>query len=95
MEQTHAPDSQPESTPDASGDPAADLPPSALFVLRMIEDAGPQTHSQLVAETRLPSRTVRYATRRLVESGLVDDDPYLGDLRKTEFSLSEAGDALD
>jgi hypothetical protein len=50
---------------------ARDLPPSAERVLRILAENGPLTHKGLVAATRLPPRTLRFALARLRASGRV------------------------
>ena len=49
-----------------------DLPPSAARVLEILGGTGPLTHKELVAATRLPARTLRFALARLRTSGRVD-----------------------
>lgn len=50
---------------------AADLPPSAQRVLRILAENGPLTHKDLVLATGLPPRTLRFALSRLRASGRV------------------------
>ena len=50
---------------------ADDLPPSAERVLEILGTRGPLTHKELVAATRLPPRTLRFALARLREIGRV------------------------
>ncbi|HKJ58936.1 MAG TPA: winged helix-turn-helix domain-containing protein, partial [Halobacteriales archaeon] len=49
-----------------------ELPPSAKLVYKVLEYDGSLTQGQLADETLLPPRTVRYATSRLEEAGVVD-----------------------
>ena len=62
-------------------------PPSASKILRVIEDRGPLTSKQIVQDTQLAPRTVRYALKRLVADGVIARVPNLTDLRQTLFML--------
>lgn len=62
----------------------ADLPVSARHVLAALRE-GPRTYRQLLTETRLPGRTVRWAVRRLRDADLVDARTSLRDGRQTWF----------
>ena len=70
---------------------ATDLParaaPSVRFLYRLLEDEGAMTEKQLIAESRMPERTVRNALSYLVREGLVRRDPSLRDARETVFTL--------
>ncbi len=70
---------------------SADLParaaPSVRFLYRLLEDEGALTEKQLMAESRMPERTVRNALSYLVRAGLVRRDPSLRDARETIFTL--------
>ena len=68
-----------------------ELPPSAKLVYKVLEYDGSLTQGQLADETLLPPRTVRYATSRLEEAGLVDSRFSFTDARKRLYSIrSEA-----
>jgi DNA-binding MarR family transcriptional regulator len=62
-------------------------PPSSSKILRVIEDRGPLTSKQIVQNTQLAPRTVRYALKRLVAEGVIARVPNLTDLRQTLFML--------
>ncbi|MCP1662918.1 MAG: MarR family transcriptional regulator [Methanocalculus sp. MSAO_Arc1] len=47
------------------------LPPSSLKVLHLLEQGGSMTHKDIVQESSLAPRTVRYALKRLKEQGLI------------------------
>lgn len=49
-----------------------DLPPSAKFLLRVLEERGPATSSSLAAQTGLPLRTIQHALKILRERDLVE-----------------------
>jgi DNA-binding MarR family transcriptional regulator len=65
----------------------AQLPPSVKFVLKVLEGKRYATFSEIVQETGLPERTVKYALRRLKELGLVKVMPCIADARKRIYVL--------
>lgn len=68
-----------------------DLPPSAKLVFKVLEYNGSLTQKQIVQESMLSARTVRYALERLQEIGVVDEDIYFADARQNLYTLdSEA-----
>ena len=71
------------------GDELADLPPSAKLVFKVLEYDGPLTQKQIVEESMLSARTVRYALERLEEIGIVDEDIYFADARQSLYRLAE------
>lgn len=62
-------------------------PPSASKIIHVIENNGPMTSKDIVENTNLAPRTVRYALKRLVAEGVVARVPNLSDLRQTLFML--------
>ncbi|MFX0168704.1 MAG: MarR family transcriptional regulator [Candidatus Hodarchaeota archaeon] len=62
-------------------------PPSASKIIRVIKNQGPLTSKEIVQNTQLAPRTVRYALKRLVAEGVVARVPNLTDLRQTLFML--------
>ena len=66
-----------------------DLPPSAKLVHKTLEFEGECTQKELVTETRLSSRTVRYAISRLKEKELVEQRVSFRDARQKLYSLAE------
>lgn len=62
-------------------------PPSVRFLYRLLEDEGPMTEKRLIAESRMPERTVRNAVSYLVRAALARRDPSLRDTRETVFTL--------
>jgi len=65
-----------------------DLPPSAKLVFKVLEYDGPLTQKQIVQESMLSARTVRYALERLENIGIVDEDIYFADARQNLYSIS-------
>ena len=66
-----------------------DLPPSAKLVFKVLEYDGPLTQKQIVEESMLSARTVRYALERLGEIGIVDEDIYFADARQSLYRIEE------
>lgn len=66
-----------------------DLPPSAKLVYKVLEYDGPLTQKQIVAESMLSARTVRYALDRLENIGIVDEGIYLEDARQNLYRITE------
>ena len=74
---------------DIDGEELADLPPSAKLVFKVLEYDGPLTQKQIVEESMLSARTVRYALERLEGIGIVDEDIYFADARQSLYRLTE------
>lgn len=74
---------------DTDGETMADLPPSAKLVFKVLEYDGPLTQKQIVEESMLSARTVRYALERLEEIGIVDEDIYFADARQSLYQITE------
>ncbi|MFB6173343.1 MAG: helix-turn-helix transcriptional regulator [Halobacteriales archaeon] len=66
----------------------ADLPPSAKLVYKVLEYNGGLTQKDIVEESMLSARTVRYALERLEEIGAVTEDVYFADARQNIYELS-------
>jgi NAD+ kinase len=64
----------------------AGAPPSARFVFRLLEDQGPLTEKQLIAESGLPERTVRSALAKLMKRRLIQRVPSLRDTREAIYA---------
>jgi thiosulfate/3-mercaptopyruvate sulfurtransferase len=65
----------------------SDLPPSAKLVYKVLEYNDRLSQKRLVEETRLSSRTLRYAITQLEDAGLVESRPALHDARQTCYTL--------
>lgn len=65
----------------------SDLPPSAKLVVVVLEHEGQLTQQQLVAETLLSARTVRYALTELEEIGAIETTINFADARQKLYSL--------
>ncbi|MFB6106994.1 MAG: MarR family transcriptional regulator [Halobacteriaceae archaeon] len=66
----------------------ADLPPSAKLVYKVLEYHGPMTQKQLVEESMLAARTVRYALDRLDDRDFVDEGVYVADARQRLYEVT-------
>lgn len=66
-----------------------ELPPSSKLIFRLLEGSGPMTQQEIVEETALPPRTVRYALERLKKEGLLTEHPYFRDTRKMLYRVCE------
>ncbi|MFQ5833089.1 MAG: hypothetical protein ACE5H4_10330 [Candidatus Thorarchaeota archaeon] len=72
---------------EAFGDLAVDLPPSAKLVLKVLEYQGQLTQKEIIEETLLPARTVRYALSILISEGLVSKKMSLRDSRQGLYAM--------
>jgi NAD+ kinase len=75
---------------EAFGDLAQDLPPSAKLVLKVLEYQGQLTQKEIVEETLLPARTVRYALSILISEGLVSKRVSLRDSRQGLYRMANS-----
>jgi len=65
-----------------------DMPPSAKYVLKILELKGPLTVKEISEITLLPERTVRYALTELTKKGLVKRRISLRDARQVYYEPS-------
>ncbi|MWV39228.1 MarR family transcriptional regulator [Natrialba sp. INN-245] len=72
---------------DGSSTAISELSPSAKLVYKVLEYEGEMTQEQIVSESRLCSRTVRYALGKLEESGLVASRVHLEDARQSKYRI--------
>jgi DNA-binding transcriptional ArsR family regulator len=61
------------------------MPKSCVTVYQLLERTGSQTHKDIVSSTGLAPRTVRYALRRLKESGLIIEKFNFRDARQAIY----------
>ncbi len=64
------------------------LPEKAIPLLQFLEVNGPKTQRDLIDTLSLPTRTVRYSIRRLLERGLIKKVPNLKDMRSVFYHIS-------
>ncbi len=65
-----------------------DLPPSAKLVFKVLEYHGAMTQKDIVAESMLSARTVRYALERLEAIDVVEEDVYFADARQNLYEIA-------
>ncbi|ELY80541.1 MarR family transcriptional regulator [Natrinema pallidum] len=65
----------------------SELPPSAKLVYKVLEYEAPLTQEGIAAESRLCSRTVRYALGKLEEQDLISSRACLEDARQSKYQL--------
>lgn len=67
----------------------SDLPPSAKLVFKTLEYTSKGlTQQDIVARSRLPARTTRYALDRLESNGIVNKRINFADARQDLYELS-------
>ena len=64
------------------------LPPSARLVYKVLETGALLTQKDLIRETSLPSRTVRYAITRLKDEQVLIERHYFTDARQSLYELN-------
>ncbi|MHA2058597.1 MAG: hypothetical protein ACW979_13310, partial [Candidatus Thorarchaeota archaeon] len=69
-------------------DVAHELPPSAKLVFKVLEYQGQLSQKEIIEETMLPSRTVRYALSLLMSEGLVSKKLSLRDSRQGLYNVT-------
>lgn len=62
-------------------------PPSAKFVVKLLEYEGPLTQQEIIRESDLAERTVRNAVQYLLTEGIIQKEPSLRDARQDVYSL--------
>ncbi len=78
---------------DSDGEELSDLPPSAKLVYKVLEYNGPMTQKDIVEESMLSARTVRYALERLEDIDIVSEDVYFADARQNLYEIETPVDA--
>lgn len=63
------------------------MPPSAKLVYKVLEYSGLLTQKEIVQESYLPPRTVRYALSRLKEEGFLEERFYFKDARQSLYGI--------
>ncbi len=72
-----------------SDDLTQDLPPSAKLVLKVLEYQGQLSQKEIIEETMLPARTVRYALSLLMSEGVVMKRLSLRDSRQGLYQVKK------
>lgn len=63
-------------------------PPSARFVLKLLEYEGPLTQQEMIRESGLSPRTIRNALTFLLSHGFVRKEPSLRDARQDVYTIA-------
>ncbi len=63
------------------------LSPSVKLVFKVLEYRGLMTQKELVTESYLPPRTVRYALSRLKKEGILEERLYYKDARQCLYGV--------
>jgi len=71
---------------DGTRDLLAPLPPSAKLVYYVLDEEGRFDQTGLAEETRLSTRTVRFAVEKLTEVGLVEEGLCPQDARRSVYA---------
>jgi len=66
-----------------------DAPPSAKFIFKLLSYEGALTQKEIIAETKLPGRTVRHALDYLIKNGIVEKRTILKDTRQAIYFIVE------
>lgn len=72
-------------------DVAHEMPPSAKLVFKVLEYRGQLSQREIIEETMLPARTVRYALSLLMSEGLVKKKLSLRDSRQGLYHVTNKG----
>lgn len=75
-------------TDDTPPDDLSGLPPSALLIVKVLEDIEPATKQQLVDESLMNERTTYNALDRLGDEGIIDSRPSDQDARQYIYWLA-------
>lgn len=68
------------------------LSPSVKLVFKVLEYKGLMTQKELVAESYLPPRTVRYALNKLKKEGILEERLYHKDARQCLYGVKTPRD---
>ncbi len=77
---------------ESDGEDLSDLPPSAKLVYKVLEYKGPMTQKDIVEESMLSARTVRYALERLEDIDIVTEDVYFADARQNLYEIASGAE---
>ena len=70
------------------------LPPSAKLVYTILKPDRQMTQKEIIRETYLPARTVRYALSRLKDEKVLIERLHLVDARQSLYGLNRAGPGM-
>jgi predicted transcriptional regulator len=69
--------------------PEHNIPPSSKTVLSLLETRGAMTHKQIVSQSHLAPRTVRYALKKLKEHHMIIEKFNFRDARQIIYQGKE------
>ena len=64
-----------------------DLPASAKLLYKILQHEGSMTQKEIINNSLLPERTVRYALNILLKKGLITNQPHFKDARQTVYGV--------
>lgn len=70
------------------------LPPSAKLVYTILKPGRQLTQKEIIQETYLPARTVRYALSRLKDEHVLVERLHLADARQSLYRLNTANPGM-
>jgi len=62
---------------------------SAYKILEILEQKETVSPSEIMKEMEVSTRTIHYSLRRLLERNILERKPFLGDMRKSRYMISE------
>lgn len=71
------------------------LPPSAKVVLNILDDGKPKTFKDMTFEAEIAPRTIRYALKRLKDSGLIIEKFNFRDARQVLYQKNKISKSDD
>lgn len=83
-----------DATPGSDVQKLERLPPSAKLVYTILKPNRQMTQKDLIRETYLPPRTVRYALARLKQEKILVERLHITDARQSLYGLREAGSGM-
>ena len=63
------------------------MPASSKLVYRILQQEGNMTQKEMISNSLLPERTVRYALNILLKKGLITSQPHFSDARQTVYGI--------
>lgn len=78
-----------DSDVDTESNTISELSPSAKLVYKVLEYEGSLTQEEIAAESRLCSRTVRYALGKLEDQDLIASRVCLEDARQSKYWITD------
>ena len=64
-----------------------DLPASSKLIYKILQHEGSMTQKEIISNSLLPDRTVRYALNILLKKRLITNQPHFSDTRQTVYTV--------